>query len=74
MQSGHGFGVMDKNGVKDIARGQLQHVFCGVDSYVTTKQLQAETVMWLKPIFEGKKGGDSQYSFIVGDKINRLFD
>jgi hypothetical protein len=45
-----------------------------VDSYVTTKQLQAETVMWLKPIFEGKKGGDSQYSFIVGDKINRLFD
>lgn len=74
MQSGHGFGVMDKNGVKDIARGQLQHVFCGVESNVTTKQLQAETVMWLKPIFEGKKGGNTQYSFIVGDKVNRLFD
>jgi hypothetical protein len=74
MQSGRGFGVVDKKGVKDIARGQLQHVFCGVDSYVTTKQLQAETVEWLKPIFEGVKGGNSQYSFIVGDKINRLFD
>lgn len=61
MQSGHGFGVVAKYGVKDIARGQLQHIFCGVDSFVTTKQLQAETVMWLKPIFEGKEGANSQY-------------
>ena len=74
MQSGHGFGVMNKKGVKEIAIGQLRHVFCGVDSIVTTKMLQAQTVEWLKPIFNGKKGGNSPYSFIVGDKVNRLFE
>lgn len=72
MYSGKGFGVVDKDGVKDIARGQVQHVFCGMDSFITIKQLQAEVALWLKPIFEGKKGRDAAYTYIVGDSINRL--
>ena len=73
MYSGTGFGVIDEKGVKEVAKGQLQHVFCGMDSFVTVKQLQAEVVLWLKPIFEGKKGRDASYTYIVGDCINRLF-
>jgi hypothetical protein len=73
MHSGAGFGVVDENGVKEVAKGQVQHVFCNMDSTVTIKQIQAEVAMWLKPIFEGTKGGDSTYSYIVGDKVNRLF-
>lgn len=73
MFSGIGFSVVDNNGVREIAKGQVQHIFCGMDSNVTVKQLQAEVAMWLKPIFNGEKGGDANYSYIVGDKVNRLF-
>ena len=73
MYSGKGFGVVDKNGVNDIAKGQVQHVFSGMDSLITIKQLQAEVALWLKPIFEGKRDRDALYSYIVGDDMfNRL--
>ena len=74
MYSGAGFGVVDEKGVMKVAKGQVQHVFCNMESNVTIKQLQAEVVLWLKPIFEGKKGMDAKYTYIVGDNIeNRLF-
>ena len=74
MYSGVGFSVVDKLGVKEVAKGQVQHVFCGMDSDVTIKQLQAEVAMWLKPIFEGKKGHNATYTYVVGDKKNRLLE
>ena len=73
MKTGVGFNVVDETGVKEVAKGQVQHVFCDMGSYVTVKQLQAEVVMWLKSLFEGEKGQDAQYSYIVGNKKNRLF-
>jgi len=73
MYSGVGFSVVDKNGVKEVAKGQVQHIFCYMDYDVTVKQLQAQAVMWLKTIFSGERGGDARYSYIVGDKENRLF-
>ncbi|MCR4835240.1 MAG: hypothetical protein K5899_02490 [Bacteroidaceae bacterium] len=73
MNPGVGFSVVDDTGVREVAKGQVQHVFCDMDSYVTVKQLQAQSVMWLKMIFDGEKGRDAQYSYIVGDKENRLF-
>ena len=73
MCSGTGFSVVDESGVKEVAKGRIQHVFCDMDSEVTVKQLQAEVVMWLKSIFKGEKGLDASYAYIVGDKENRLF-
>ena len=73
MYSGVGFSVVDNNGVREIAKGQVQHIFCGMDSSFTIKQLQAEVALWLKPIFKGEKGSGTPYSYIVGDKENRLF-
>lgn len=73
MKPGVGFSVVDKFGVQEVAKGDVKHVFCSMDSNVTVKQLQAEVVMWLKPIFKREKGGDATYSYIVGDVINRLF-
>lgn len=74
MYSGIGFSVVDKNGVKEVAKGVVQHVFCGMDSSVTIKQLQAQVSLWLKPIFRGVKDKDATYSYIVGDEINRLLE
>lgn len=74
MYSGVGFSVVDKNGVKKVAKGAVQHVFCGMDSSVTIKQLQAQVSLWLKPIFRGEKDRDAAYSYIVGDEINRLLE
>ena len=75
MKSGAGFSVVDQYGVQEVAKGEVQHVFCNMDSNVTVKQLQAEVVMWLKSIYKREKGGDATYSYIVGDVdcINRLF-
>ena len=74
MYSGCGFGVVDENGVTEVAKGQVQHVFCGMDYSITIKQIQAQAVMWLKSIFNKERGGDSRFSYIVGDKVNRLFE
>ena len=73
MISGKGFSVVDESGVKEVAKGRVQHIFCDMDYGVTVKQLQAEVVMWLKSIFNGEKGLDASYSYIEGDKENRLF-
>ena len=72
MNSGTGFSVVDESGIKEVTKGRVQHVFCDMDYSVTVKQLQAEVVMWLKSIFKGEKGLDASYSYIVGDKENRL--
>lgn len=75
MYSGAGFSVVDEKGVKEVAKGQVQHVFCDMNSNVTIKQLQAQVSLWLKPIFIGDKGRDAAFSYIVGDidVVNRLF-
>lgn len=73
MNSGSGFSVVDDSGVKEVAKGQVRHVFNDMDSPVTVKQLQAEVVMWLKSIFNGEKGLDASYAYIAGDNVNRLF-
>lgn len=74
MSSGKGFGVVDEHGVQEVAKGQVQHIFSGMTSNVTVKQLQAEVALWLKPIFEKIKGNNATYSYIVGDHINRLLE
>lgn len=74
MKPGVGFSVVDDNGVQEVAKGQVQHVFCGMESNITIKQLQAEVDLWLKPIFEGKKGNNATYTYIVGDKEHRLLE
>ena len=73
MISGKGFSVVDESGVKEVAKGRVQHIFCDMDYGVTVKQLQAEVVMWLKSIFNGEKGLDAEYAYIEGDHENRLF-
>ena len=75
MNSGVGFGVVDAKGVREIAKGRVLHVFCDMESSVTTKQIQAQASLWLKTILDGDKGRDASYSYIVGDTdvVNRLF-
>ena len=75
MNSGVGFGVVDAKGVREIAKGRVLHVFCDMEGSVTTKQIQAQASLWLKPILDGDKGRDASYSYIVGDTdvVNRLF-
>ena len=72
MKPGVGFSVIDENGIQEIATGPVQHIFCDMNSNVSVKQLQAEVSLWLKPIFEKKKGGTATFSYIVGDRENRL--
>lgn len=73
MNSGTGFNVVDDKGVKEVAKGKVQHIFCDMESTVTVKQMQAQLSLWLKPIFDGEKGRDAQYTYIVGDEVkNRL--
>lgn len=73
MYSGAGFSIIDANGVKEVAKGKVLHIFCDMDSEVTVKQMQAQLSLWLKQIFDGEKGRDAQYTYIVGDDVkNRL--
>ncbi len=73
MYSGAGFSVVDDDGVKEVAKGEVQHIFCDMESAVSVKQMQAQVSLWLKPVFEGEKGRDAQYTYIVGDEVkNRL--
>lgn len=73
IESGVGFSVIDNDGIKQVAQGQEESVVCGLESPITSRMLQVQQILWLKQIFDGDKGMDATYAYIVGDKINRLF-
>lgn len=73
IESGVGFSVIDNNGIKQVAQGHEESVVCGLESPITSRMLQVQQIQWLKQIFDGDKGMDATYAYVVGDKINRLF-
>lgn len=73
MNSGVGFGVINENGICEVAQGQEQSLVCAIDAPISIRMLQVEQIQWLKDIFDGKKGMGTPNTYVVGDKINRLF-
>lgn len=73
LESGAGFSIIDRNGICQVAEGSMQSVASSVDSSYTVRTLQVLHIKWLEKLFTQEEGGGATYSYIVGDKINRLF-
>lgn len=71
--SGRGFGVIDFNGVKENAQGQVVSTFHNIGylpSMNSIKHLHSHVLDWLKEIYIDRKGMDALYAFEVGDDFN----
>ena len=71
------WGVIDKNGIQQVAKGDSKCVFHSIADLVGNTSVKHEyniTREWLKSIYERKEGAGAT-SYIVGDQFkNRLLD
>lgn len=75
--SGVGFNVIDEEGIKEVARGDIKSVFHSIaasqEEYMVTKHDHLQTLSWLKEIYTGKTKNASTL-YITGDKEHRMLD